>query len=88
MGVRNTNFSKPRLLLGKDRIIFLDQDGIWSDDQDHILQVFAREFHKRFHKDPKTSSRIAIPFSTDISEDDNLRLTRESTMTSGKQFSR
>lgn len=39
---------------------FLDDDGIWSDDQNLFLQVFTREFFKNFGRDPNTNIQIAI----------------------------
>lgn len=45
----------------------LDKNGIWSHDQNFILQVFPREFQKRFSARPFMNIREAIPMSKDIS---------------------
>lgn len=44
----------------------LDNNGIWTDDQNCIVQVFTREFQKRFCKDPNNKISVAVPLSRDI----------------------
>lgn len=58
----------------------MDGYEIRSEDQNFILQVFAQEFEKRIRKNTNKSVQLEVPFSRDISEEYNLKLTREATM--------
>lgn len=55
----------------------MDENRIWSDDQNYILQAFSQEFQKRFSMDISTNVHGAIFLSKDIPDEDNRRLTRE-----------
>lgn len=56
----------------------MDKYGIWSEDQHDVLQVFTKEFNRRFEKDPDAVPHQDIPLLRDISTD-NEWLTREPT---------
>lgn len=57
----------------------MDERGIWSDDQNVILQVFSNEFNRRFKKDSVIALHQAVPLSTDLSCLDEKWLTRDAT---------
>lgn len=48
----------------------MDENVIWSNDQNFILQVFTQESHKWFKKDPNNNVRLAVSLSKDISKKD------------------
>lgn len=58
----------------------MDEYGIWLEDHNFILQVFSQEFQKHFKKDRNNYVQMAVPFSRDISDEDNSCLTREAMM--------
>lgn len=55
----------------------LDQNGVWSNDQNFILHVFSREFCHRFKKDHQLLTQQVISLSKDIYDMDNLFLAKE-----------
>lgn len=56
------------------------ENEIRSEEQNLILQVFSKEFTKRFRKDLNSIIHMAIPLSRDISNTENGWLTRDITM--------
>lgn len=44
----------------------MDENGIWLEDQNVILQVFLKEFYKSFQKDRNVNIQRMIPLSEDV----------------------
>lgn len=49
----------------------MDEHGLWSKDQNVILQIFSNEFYRRFKKDPNAMPSKDISLSRDITSLDN-----------------
>lgn len=53
----------------------MDEDGLWSEDQNTILQILSIGFCRRFKKDPNVVPSHAMYLSRDITSLDNQELT-------------
>lgn len=58
----------------------MNENEIWIEDQNGILQVFSMEFSKRFRKNPNVNIQDAFSLSKDVSDSENERLPREVTI--------
>lgn len=57
----------------------MDECGIWSKDHFDVLQVFTKEFTRKFKKDSQLMVHQTIPLSRDITVSDNEWLTTDAT---------
>lgn len=54
-----------------------DAQGNWFEDQQGIMKIITKKFENRFKSDPSCNQHQAIPMSVDVSDMDNVFLTRE-----------